>query len=109
MTAGLDEAGLRDWLVEYLVTNVGCDRDEVDCDASLNDLGVGSRNAMMLSDELAEEEREEGAGGQGQGSAQDPSKRRVPSHIFSSSRSPIRPVGRNSRMAIRSMKAKASV
>ncbi|MBS1694228.1 MAG: acyltransferase domain-containing protein, partial [Actinobacteria bacterium] len=54
MTAGLDEAGLRDWLVEYLVTNVGCDRDEVDCDASLNDLGVGSRDAVVLSGELAE-------------------------------------------------------
>ncbi|MBS1694726.1 MAG: acyltransferase domain-containing protein [Actinobacteria bacterium] len=51
---GLDTAGLREWLVEFLVTTVGCAPGEVDCDASLNDLGVGSRDAVVLSGELAE-------------------------------------------------------
>src|SRR6202171_4686062 len=49
-----DEAGLRQWLVDYLVRNVGCNPDEVDLDSSLSDLGVGSRDAVVLSGELAE-------------------------------------------------------
>src|SRR5690349_15190856 len=40
--SGVDEAGLRRWLVDYLVTNVGCGLDDVDFDASLHDLGVSS-------------------------------------------------------------------
>ncbi|HUO39532.1 MAG TPA: acyl carrier protein, partial [Mycobacterium sp.] len=55
MTAGFaDEAGLRHWLVDYLVTNIGCSPDEIDLDASMNDLGVGSRDAVVLSGELTE-------------------------------------------------------
>ncbi len=55
MTAGFpDETELRQWLVEYLVTNIGCDRDDVDLDVSFNDLGVGSRDSVVLSGELAE-------------------------------------------------------
>ena len=49
-----DEAELRQWLVDYLVTNIGCNPDEVDLDQSLSDLGVGSPDAVVLSGELAE-------------------------------------------------------
>jgi acyl carrier protein len=48
------EAALRRWLVEYLVTEIGCDRDDVDVDVALNDLGVGSRDAVVLSGDLSE-------------------------------------------------------
>lgn len=36
------EADLRHWLVDYLVTNIGCPPDEVDPNLSLADLGVSS-------------------------------------------------------------------
>ena len=53
MTAAApDEAALRHWLVEYLTANIGCDPDEIDFDLSLSDLGVGSRDATVLSGEL---------------------------------------------------------
>jgi acyl carrier protein len=54
MTAAFDEAGLRRWLVDYLVTNVGCSPDEIDLDVSLNDLAVGSSDAVVLCGELSE-------------------------------------------------------
>ena len=54
MTEPMDEAALRNWLVDYLVTNVGCNPEEVDVEASMNDLGVGSRDAVVLSGELSE-------------------------------------------------------
>ena len=44
----------RNWLVANLCTRLGCDADEIDLDASLNDVGVGSRDALELSGELAE-------------------------------------------------------
>ena len=44
MTSMYDEGALRHWLVDYLVTNIGCRPDEVDPDLSLADLGVGSRD-----------------------------------------------------------------
>lgn len=53
MTA-LDEAGLRNWLVDYLVTNIGCSPEDIDFEASMNDLGVGSRDAVVLTGELSE-------------------------------------------------------
>ncbi len=49
-----DEAELRHWLVDYLVTNIGCSPNDVDFEASLKDLGVGSRDAVVLSGELSE-------------------------------------------------------
>ena len=49
MTAAFDEAALRHWLVDYLVTNVGCSPDDIDFDAPLNDLAVGSSDAVVLS------------------------------------------------------------
>ncbi|AKN15834.1 polyketide synthase [Mycobacterium haemophilum DSM 44634] len=55
MTASIGgEADLRHWLVDYLVTNIGCTPDEVDLDLSLADLGVSSRDAVVLSGELTE-------------------------------------------------------
>jgi len=54
MTAAFDEAELRHWLVDYLVTNIGCSPDKIDLDAALKDLGVGSRDSVVLSGELSE-------------------------------------------------------
>lgn len=51
---GDDEAELRNWLVYYLVTNVGCSPDQIDLDLPLNELGVGSRDAVVLAGELSE-------------------------------------------------------
>ena len=53
MTATSDDV-LRNWLVDYLITNIGCDINEIDPDSSFSDLGVGSRDAVVLSGELAE-------------------------------------------------------
>ena len=55
MTSSINnEADLRHWLVDYLVTNIGCTPDEVDPNLSLSDLGVGSRDSVVLSGELSE-------------------------------------------------------
>ena len=54
MTAPSDEAGIRHWLVDYLVANIGCRPDDIDYDASMHDLGVGSRDAVVLAGELGE-------------------------------------------------------
>jgi phthiocerol/phenolphthiocerol synthesis type-I polyketide synthase B len=54
MTEPLDEARIRNWLADYLVTNIGCSPDQIDFEAPLNDLGVGSRDAVVLSGELSE-------------------------------------------------------
>jgi phthiocerol/phenolphthiocerol synthesis type-I polyketide synthase D len=54
MTEIFSDVELREWLVDYLVTNIGCSPDEIDLDASLNDLGVGSRDSIVLSGELSE-------------------------------------------------------
>ena len=54
MTATVsDETELRRWLVDYLVTDIGCDRDDVGLDVTFSDLGVGSRDAIVLSGKLA--------------------------------------------------------
>jgi phthiocerol/phenolphthiocerol synthesis type-I polyketide synthase A len=50
----LDEAGLRGWLVDFLVERVGLSRDEVNCDAPLSDLAVGSREAVVVAGELSD-------------------------------------------------------
>jgi phthiocerol/phenolphthiocerol synthesis type-I polyketide synthase A len=49
-----DEEELQHWLVDYLVTNIGCSPNDVDVEASLKDLGVGSSDAVVLSGELSE-------------------------------------------------------
>jgi len=54
MTLAFDEDGIRHWLVDYLVTNIGCSPDEIDFDAPLNDLAVGSGDAVVLTGELSE-------------------------------------------------------
>lgn len=55
MTATIgDDAGLRRWLIDYLITTVGCKPEDIDLDQSLNDLGVSSKDAVLLSGELAE-------------------------------------------------------
>ncbi|MCV7409101.1 sulfolipid-1 biosynthesis phthioceranic/hydroxyphthioceranic acid synthase [Mycobacterium florentinum] len=54
MSAGPEEAGgLERWLIDYLVTEIGCEREDVGLDVAFNDLGVGSRDAVVLSGELA--------------------------------------------------------
>ena len=54
MTANIDEAELRHWLVDYLITNIGRNAEDIDVDLPLNELGVGSRDAVVLSGELSE-------------------------------------------------------
>jgi phthiocerol/phenolphthiocerol synthesis type-I polyketide synthase A len=54
MTATSSAAELRRWLVDYLIANIGCDAGDIDLDAAFSDLGVGSRDAVVLSGELAE-------------------------------------------------------
>ena len=54
MSETFSDVALREWLVDYLVTNIGCSPAEIDLDASLNDLGVGSRDSVVLSGELSE-------------------------------------------------------
>ncbi|MCB0939939.1 MAG: acyltransferase domain-containing protein [Mycobacterium sp.] len=54
MTSWVDEAQLRNWLVHYLVTTIGCSPEDVHLDAPLNELGVGSRDAVVLAGELTE-------------------------------------------------------
>lgn len=51
---GDQEAELRNWLVDYFVTNVGCSPDQIHLDAPVNELGLGSRDAVVLSGELSE-------------------------------------------------------
>ncbi len=48
------KAELRTWLVNYLIAYIGCEADEIDLDAPFKDLGIGSRDAVVLSGELAE-------------------------------------------------------
>ncbi|CAN5733814.1 phthiocerol type I polyketide synthase PpsB [soil metagenome] len=52
--AGTREAELRHWLVDYLVTNIGCSPDQIDLDGPLNEMGLGSTDAVVLSGELSE-------------------------------------------------------
>jgi phthiocerol/phenolphthiocerol synthesis type-I polyketide synthase B len=54
MTSPYDEGALRHWLADYLVTNVGCSPYDIDFDASMSDLGLGSRDVVVLSGELSE-------------------------------------------------------
>ncbi len=54
MTTAFDEAGLRHWLADYLVTTVGCSPGDVNFEAYFNDMGVGSRDSVVLAGELAE-------------------------------------------------------
>lgn len=48
-----DGVELRKWLIDYLVTNIGCNADEIDPDRSLKDLGLGSRDVIGMSGQLA--------------------------------------------------------
>ncbi len=54
MTSSYDEEALRHWLADYLVTTVGCSPYDIDFDAPMSDLGLGSRDALVLSGELSE-------------------------------------------------------
>lgn len=54
MTSAFDEAAVRRWLVDYLVTNNGCSLEHVERGASMHDLGVGSRDAVVLTGVLSE-------------------------------------------------------
>lgn len=54
LDAELDEDAVRRWLVDYLVDTIGIDPDDIDCDAPLSDLAVGSADAVVLAGELSE-------------------------------------------------------
>ena len=54
MTATPSDVELRSWLADCLMTTLGCDADDIDLDASFSELGVGSRDAVVLSGELAQ-------------------------------------------------------
>ena len=54
MTAPGGEAELRHWLIDHLVTTIGCSPDDITADSSLSELGVSSRDAVVLSGELSE-------------------------------------------------------
>lgn len=49
-----DHEEIRNSLIRYLISNVGCDSNDVEFDQPPNDLGVGSRGALELSGQLAE-------------------------------------------------------
>ncbi|VBA41960.1 Phthiocerol/phenolphthiocerol synthesis polyketide synthase type I PpsC [Mycobacterium attenuatum] len=48
-----DGVELRKWLIGYVVANIDCSPDEIDPDLSLKDLGLGSRDVINMSGELA--------------------------------------------------------
>ena len=54
ISSGDEEPGLRRWLVDHLVTNIGCSSDQIDVDTPFNELGVGSRDGVVLAGELCE-------------------------------------------------------
>ncbi|MDF0529305.1 beta-ketoacyl synthase N-terminal-like domain-containing protein, partial [Tsukamurella sp. 8J] len=54
MTAVAGEDALRRWLTDYLVDVVGADPEDLDLDAPVRDLGLGSTDAVVLSGELSE-------------------------------------------------------
>lgn len=54
MTSAFDEAAVRRWLIDYLVTNNGCSPEHIERGASMHDLGVGSRDAVVLTGVLSE-------------------------------------------------------
>ncbi|MDG4666920.1 type I polyketide synthase [Mycobacterium sp. 236(2023)] len=54
MTSAFDEAAVRAWLIDYLVTNNGCSPEHIERGASMHDLGVGSRDAVVLTGVLSE-------------------------------------------------------
>ncbi|PQP41730.1 type I polyketide synthase [Mycolicibacterium austroafricanum] len=54
MTSAFDEAAVRRWLVDYLITNNGCSPEHIERGASMHDLGVGSRDAVVLTGVLSE-------------------------------------------------------
>jgi len=54
MTSAIDEPAVRRWLVDYLVENNGCSPEHIDRGASMHDLGVGSRDAVVLTGVLSE-------------------------------------------------------
>ncbi len=49
-----DDATLRQWLIDYLTTTIGCDPKDVDPNSSMVDLGVSSRDSVVLAGELSE-------------------------------------------------------
>ncbi|OOK79431.1 beta-ketoacyl synthase, C-terminal domain protein [Mycobacterium kansasii] len=48
-----DGVELKKWLIGYVVANIDCSPDEIDPDLSLKDLGLGSRDVINMSGELA--------------------------------------------------------
>ena len=48
------EDSLRQWLVDYLVGTLECSREQIDVGASMHDLGVGSRDAVVLTGQLSD-------------------------------------------------------
>jgi phthiocerol/phenolphthiocerol synthesis type-I polyketide synthase B len=51
---GHGEDDLRNWLADYLITNVGCSPENIHVDVAFNQMGVGSRDGVVLAGELTE-------------------------------------------------------
>jgi phthiocerol/phenolphthiocerol synthesis type-I polyketide synthase B len=54
MTPDWNEETLRQWLVDYLVDTLECSGEQIEHGASMHDLGVGSRDAVVLTGRLGE-------------------------------------------------------
>ncbi|MDP0398898.1 type I polyketide synthase [Tsukamurella strandjordii] len=54
MTGHRDAVTIRSWIVDYLVENFDVDRRSVDTAAPMTDLGVGSKDLVVLAGELGE-------------------------------------------------------
>ncbi|QUR68818.1 SDR family NAD(P)-dependent oxidoreductase [Mycobacterium spongiae] len=54
MSAGFDEAGLRNWLLAYLADFLECELETLDSSTPIRELGLGSKDAVALVGELSQ-------------------------------------------------------
>ncbi len=53
-SAGDEEADLRHWLITYIATTIGSGPERIDGHLPFNELGIGSRDGVVLAGELSE-------------------------------------------------------